>query len=224
MYNKKDFITKFNIRAARVGWRKYCDKIRDLFWVSKIDFLLVDLSSWQQPKLPRMRKNVQFEFGDIDDIHKINANPHLEAHDEAEHNIQLLKAGNKIIVGRVNNEIVFYAWAVFGRKSMHNKFFELQLNEFIAMRAFVQKEYRGFALYSYGLIHMFKKLKNEDYKVCFMDIESHNIISQRSTYKLGAKGADSGYYLINFLWKQYALPFGILANRFVGKKARTERI
>lgn len=221
MKKKHDFITNLNIKASRSTW---VNKIRDLFWVSKTVFLSVNLATWQQPKLLKMRTHVQFEFGSIDDIHAINANQNLDSHDEAEHNLLLFEAGNKIVVGRFNSDIVFYAWAVFGRKSMHNKFFTLNQNEFIAMRAFVQKKYRGLGLYPYGLAFMLSTLKNEGYEAVFMDIESHNIVSQRSTYRLGTEDAETGYYLVNLLWQQYTFPFGKLAYRFVAKKSIRERI
>lgn len=219
-----DLITKINIYVNRMKRKRFWGIFSELFWISKIDLLSIKLDNWIPPKLPRMRRPYEFSLGDEMDVRAINSDPRLDAAREKEHNLQLIQAGNRVVVGRYKDEIVFYAWAVLNRKSMHNKFFHLTQKEFIAMRAFVRKEQRGLGLYTYGLVYMLSLMKDRGFETGYFDISSDNLASLSSTYKLGATNTGSYYYCIRLFFHDFSLPVGTLKGKFIRKADPSQRI
>jgi len=220
-----DLITKLNEIAERPGFYWFFKKFREIIWIERYVVLSIeDLLSWQPPLLSSNSLPVNYVFGTEDDVLEMNADQRLETADEEEHNISMIRAGYKLLLARYKDEIIFYAWAVTGRKSAHDRFFVMNADEFIIARVFTRKDFRGYGLYPRGLMFIFPYMTQLGYRRALVDIAAQNHASISAALKSGYKMLEADYYTLKFLFRTYLIPAGCMRDRFVKKKSRCDRI
>jgi len=217
-----DLITKLNFKTSQSKYHRLFGVFSELFWIRKIDLLMVDLLTWEPPSLPRMRRHLDFSFGDESDVTEINTNPALGAKGYELHNEQIFRSGDKLFVGRINGEIIFYVWLVFKKSSMYDKFFILKNQEFMGKRAFTHKNFRFLGVYSYAVIFMLSQMKHQGFLRAFVDIDTHNITSLLSTTRLGFQVTGTSCYIYRLFLKDYLVSHGPLTERFIKKSTFSE--
>jgi len=203
-----DPISQINIWINKKQDSYFWRNVPEILCIKKVDLFTLDLLRWSLPPLPRMRRKVEFSFGDEDAVYEITNNPAYDLKQNEEYYINLLKEGNRLIVGRYNNEVVFNAWAVAKRKRTYDRYFILEQGEFMSIRAEVKRGLRGQGLYMYGLEFMFSQMKGKGYSRVFMDIFSDNISSIKSTLKLGAHHLGTYFYVLHLVSMDLVIPVG----------------
>ena len=218
----KNIITSLNVWANKNKNKQVADLITKVFWVQKVNFFNADLETWQPPKLPRMRLKASFSFGTKEDVRELVSDPHLDAQGELSYYLEKIQLGHQLLLARYKGEIVFYFWVVSGRKSLMDKFLQLEDNQIAIERGFTRKEFRGHGLFPYALIYFMTIGENTAGKVgsCITEIATHNLPMLRTIKKCGFDPVDSYYYWIKTPFKHYALPFGPLAKYIFSKKSK----
>ena len=210
-----DIITKLN-KQITTNDTTFLKKVARFIWVQKILFYSVDLTQWQPIDLPKMRLEAKFMLGDQNDIISLTSNPNLyEAINKTSFFCKKLQTGSKLLLGKHNEEIVFYLWLVYGQKGLMGKKINLPSNQVAIEIGFTRKEYRGHGYFIYGLNYLFTLLKAEGVTSCLTDIATHNLPMTKTALKMGFSTTDSYYYWIHTPFKEYALPKGSLTNHFV---------
>ncbi|MSM38717.1 MAG: hypothetical protein GJT30_03725 [Geobacter sp.] len=208
-----DLINSLNRHKSKNG-AIFLKQISRIFWVQKVIFHTLDLTNWEPPTLPKMRLNATFVLGDENDISNLTTNPHLhEALNNETAFHKKLQAGHKLLLGKHNDEIVFYLWAVAGKKGLMNKTLDLEVNQVAIEIGFTRKEYRGHGFFIFGVNYLFPILQTEGVTSCLTDIATHNLPMVKTALKIGFKSTDSFYYWIHTPFAEYAIPKGSIANK-----------
>lgn len=220
-----DMLTKLNEVAEKPAFYWFFKKFSEIVWLERDVVLSIDdLSAWQPPELPSLTLPVVYQMGTEADVLEMNADPRLETAGDAVHNLAMIRAGYKLVLARHEGEIVFYAWAVTGRKSAFDRFFVMLSDEFIVARVFTRKDFRGHGLYPRGLMFMFPRMMELGFKRALVDVASQNHPSINAALKAGFTMLDADFYTLRVLFRSYLIPAGCLKDRFVKKENRSERI
>ena len=151
-------------------YRELCRFISRVTWIEKLDFYTLNLDEWKQPDFPRMRLDIEFALGDDKDVLKLVADHNMNAVKQRETYLAKLKVGHRLLLGRQNEEIVFYLWVVSGKKEMMDKYLLLKADEVAIERGYTRKEYRGHGLFNYGVCYLFPLLAAEGFRNCLTEI------------------------------------------------------
>lgn len=200
-----DFIEYINSRNSKMKYPKLISLISKLLWVEKLFFYTLDLTKWEPPRVPRMRLNFEFILGNEMDIVTLASDPRLEATGEEVCYLEKIRLGHKLLLGKLNGEIIFYLWIVKDSKKLMNKALALKTNEIAIERGFTRKDFRGHGLFVYGIIFLFPIIIKEGATSCLTEIASHNTPMIKTASKIGFEVTESYYYWINTPFKNYAL-------------------
>lgn len=213
-----DLVTKLNDRSL---WRKYgvvLNLIRKFFWIQKVNFYSLELTEWKQMPMPKMRLSVVFSFGDESAVVKMVGDRHLDARSaEKDGFLRKLNTGDRLLLGKLREEIVFYFWVVSRRKELMDKILILNPDEIVIERGFTRKEYRGHGLFVYGLNFLIPRLIDEGNNRLLTDIATHNNPMMQTILKCGFRQTDSYYLWLRHRFGHYAFPKGAYAGRCVTK-------
>lgn len=204
-----DLIETLNIKKSKSHQGQLLRLIERFFWIEKLYFYTADLTRWQPPPLPRMRTKAEFGFGNKDDVISLTSNPNLDALDCQTLYLQKLQAGNKLLIGKHEGEIVFYLWLVSDHKGLMNKILVLHEHQVAIERGFTRKEFRGHGFFVFGMSYLFPELIASGVTYCLTEIATHNVPMIRTAIKLGFQKSGSYYYWLNTPFKQYAVPRNI---------------
>ncbi len=213
-----DFVTKLNMWALKKKNHKLRHFIAKFIWVEKVLFFQADLLKWHSPKLPRMRLQVSFSIGHESDVREIVSDPHLNAQSDRSYYLEKFHAGHKILLARHKGQIVFYLWVVQDRKSLMDKFLQLEAQQIAIERGFTRKEFRGHGIFPYALVYfMTQANKQLGATNCLTEIATHNNPMLRTIKKCGFQPIDSYYYWVQTPFKHYAVAVGSLAPQITKK-------
>jgi len=210
-----DLATKLNEKSL---WRKYgsiLHLVRKLLWIQKVNFYTLDLADWKQPSIPRMRLSVRFSFGNEGDVKRMADDPHLDVRIWEDNYLEKLRAGDRLLIGKIDEEVVFYIWVVTQRKELMDKVLILNPDEFAIERVFTRKEYRGYGLFMYGLNYLLPLLMAERKTSCLTEITTHNMPMVSTILKCGFLKTDSYYLWLSHQFGNLVFPRGTIAERCV---------
>lgn len=194
------------------GWREWVHRrihreTRDL-WVFP--------SIHEQMASPESSASVRFSFADEKTLHEILADRDLGVSAPSiPYYTALLRDGNRLVVGRDEDRIVFYGGVMCGRRMLPRGFFLLEDDEFCIVACFTRADCRGRGIYPSALRYVCGRLGQEGFRRGYIDVATYNTASVNGIAKAGGMRTDSGYEQIHFLGCDMSLPRGPLRARFV---------
>lgn len=215
-----DIVTKMNRIAQRGEVCRVRQKVSEILWIERAEMLALDLNNWNPPNLRTLNIPVEFSLGGVSDILNIisDTNLNLEGQGQKEYYLKLLQDENRLVVGRLNGNVIYYLWAVLRYKKTFNKYFILGPDEAFMARLFVRKEYRGQGLATHGRVFILQQLKQQGIAQVFADITSYDSVALSRALKAGYKLLDSYFYRVRLLFRDYIFSRGPLSDRYVNKQ------
>lgn len=208
-----DLVTRINLLPPKSLPCRLLKFLSRFVWLEKLDFYELDLEGWTQPKAPRMRIKAHFLFGDENDISILCNDPNIDAIHEKENYTQKLRSGDKLLLAKLNDQIIFYLWVVTEKKKLMNKCLMLSEGEIAIERGFTRKEYRGHGLFLYGFFYLVSQRVSLGAEKCFTEIATHNLPMIRTAMRCGFNKINSYYYWLKVPFRHYAFPKGCLVKR-----------
>lgn len=212
-----DIVEHINQRQFKQKHVRLLQMVSRLMWLEKLDFHTLGLAGWKQPNLPKMRLKAEFGLGGEADVMDLVRDAKLDGKSCEEYYLRKIRDGQKLLMARLGEDIIFYLWVVPGVKDMMDKFLRLEHGEVAIERGFTRREFRGHGLFAYGLAFLFPLLRDEGVTSCLTEIAPYNMPMIHTAAKLGFRKTDSCYYWFRHPFGHHVFPRGPLAGRFVKK-------
>lgn len=147
-------------------------------------------------KLLKTSIPVEYKEGTIKDLIRLDSKKYDCDKKSIDYLSHCLRCGDILIIGEINNEIVFYSWICFGKLQLDiNRFAKLNDDMATIYKVFTCEEHRGNNIYPSSYNFILRLMKERGVNFIVTCINDTNISSRRSAKKIGFK--KQGYY---FSW------------------------
>jgi len=134
--------------------RFLCVRRHELFCVRTVDIVVT-------PPLV----TVKYQFGDQTDLGRLNRERHDYDDEATEYATERLEAGDRLVLGECEGDVVIYCWLCFGELELeYQRFMPLGQNAACVYKVFVVDDFRGRRLYpgAYGFMQPYLQKRGDE--------------------------------------------------------------
>lgn len=209
-----DVIARINKSLERSRLRKLWGPLTEVLWIERIVLWTIDLAG-RRRQAGAVPQEVAFSWGTEQTIQQLAQDDELGfSRQDRQYYSDLLKAGNRLLVGTAEGAIVFHALVVVDRMRMYTTYFLLEKGEVFISRCFTRRDCRRRGIYASALDHICATYAREGFGWALLGIASHNEFSMRGALKAGAIPSRSSFLRLRLLGRDLILPRGDLRERF----------
>ena len=153
------------------------------------------------------RQAIVFRFGTAQDIEKLSAERHLYTHQAIEYSRERLQAGDKLVIGCENDDIVFTGWLTFGKLELGNRvFLDISADRVCCYRLHTVADARGRGICPAFYAFLRESMDQVRVTQLLAVVHTANLASRRTHEKSGFRPLGKNYQILlggkhlNLMW------------------------